>query len=184
MTDADRAAAAAAAQLVEVVALDGTVERVVTRAEMRAGRLRHRCTYVLVVDRDERLIVHQRAPWKDVWPGRWDVAFGGVVGVGEEWGAAAQRELAEEAGIEAGLQALGDGAYDDADVSVLGRVYLARHDGPFTFPDGEVVASDRVPLDEVADWIAAHELCPDSLALAVGAFGDLARPPGDDGPSR
>ena len=181
MTDAEHAAAAAA-QLVEEVDLDGTVLRVVTRAEMRAGRLRHRCTYILVVDHDERLVVHRRAPWKDVWPDRWDVAFGGVVDVGEDWGAAAQRELREEAGVEAGLQALGGGAYDDADVSVLGRVYLARHDGPFSFPDGEVVASDRVPLDEVAGWISSHELCPDSLALAVGAFGDLARPPGSAGP--
>lgn len=177
MTDADHAAAAAA-QAVEEVDGEGRVLRVVSRAEMRAGRLRHRCTYVLVVDLDERLVVHQRAPWKDVWPSRWDVAFGGVVGVGEDWGAAAQRELLEEAGVEAGLQALGGGTYDDGDVSVLGRVYLARHDGPFSFPDGEVVASDRIPLDEVAGWIAGHEVCPDSLALAVGAFGDLARPAG------
>lgn len=175
MTEPDPALAAAA-QLVEEVALDGTVLRVVARAEMRARRLRHRCTYVIVVDRSERLVVHLRAPWKDVWPGRWDVAFGGVVGVGEDWGAAARRELLEEAGVDAGLQALGGGAYDDADVSVLGQVYLARHDGPFTFPDGEVVASDRVPLDDVAGWIAAHEVCPDSLALAVGAFGALAAP--------
>lgn len=175
MTEPDPAAEAAT-QLVEEVALDGSVLRVVRRAEMRAQRLRHRCTYVIVVDGRERLVVHQRAPWKDVWPSRWDVAFGGVVGVGEEWGAAAQRELREEAGVEAGLQALGGGVYDDADVSVVGRVYLARHDGPFTFPDGEVVASDRVPLDDVAGWIAAHEVCPDSLALAVGAFGELAAP--------
>ena len=176
-------AAAAAEQLVEEVDLDGRVRRVVTRAEMRAGRLRHRCTYVIVVDLDERLVVHQRAAWKDVWPSRWDVAFGGVVGVGEDWGAAAQRELLEEAGVEAGLQALGGGAYEDADVSVLGRVYLARHDGPFTFPDGEVVASERIPLAELEGWISRHELCPDSLALAVGAFGALSAT-GEPGPGQ
>ncbi|MEZ5138411.1 MAG: NUDIX domain-containing protein [Acidimicrobiales bacterium] len=176
MSDPGDPAAAAAEQLVEEVDLQGRVLRVVPRAQMRAERLRHRCTYVLVVDRDERLVVHRRAGWKDVWPGRWDVAFGGVVGVGEDWGAAAQRELLEEAGVEAGLQALGGGAYEDDDVSVLGRVYLARHDGPFTFPDGEVVASDRIALDDVAGWMAAHELCPDSIALATGAFGALLGP--------
>ena len=156
---------------VEVVDERGVVLEVVSRAEMRARRLRHRCTYVVVVDGAERLVVHQRAAWKDVWPSRWDVAFGGVVAVGEDWEAAAARELAEEAGVEAALQPLGGGVYDDADVSVLGRVFLARHDGPFSFPDGEVVASDRVALDEVEAWISAHDLCPDSLHLAVGAFG-------------
>jgi 8-oxo-dGTP pyrophosphatase MutT (NUDIX family) len=165
-----------AEQLVEVVDGHGEVLEVVRRADMRARRLRHRCTYVVVVDAEERLVVHQRAAWKDVWPSRWDVAFGGVVGVGEDWGAAALRELQEEAGIEAGLQELGGGTYDDGDVSVLGRVYLARHDGPFTFPDGEVVASERVPLDEVEAWIASHDLCPDSLALAARALGGLVGP--------
>lgn len=182
-------AAAAGAELVEVVDEAGNVVDVVTRAAMRAGRLRHRCTYIVVVDLSERLIVHQRALWKDVWPGRWDVAFGGVVGVGEDWGAAALRELQEEAGVEAGLQEIGGGRYDDSDVSVLGRVYLARHDGPFTFPDGEVVQADRIPLDDVEAWIADHPLCPDSLTLAANALGLLTTPdpglghPGDPDPS-
>lgn len=171
------AASSAADEPVEVVDEAGTVLDVVPRSVMRARRLRHRCTYIVVVDLDERLVVHQRALWKDVWPGRWDVAFGGVVGVGEDWGQAALRELREEAGIDAGLQALGGGTYDDFDVSVLGQVYLARHDGPFTFPDGEVLQADRIPLDEVEAWIAGHELCPDSLALAASALGALTGPP-------
>lgn len=169
-------AAAAADEPVEVVDESGAVLDVVPRSVMRSQRLRHRCTYIVVVDLDERLVVHQRALWKDVWPGRWDVAFGGVVGVGEEWGQAALRELREEAGIDAGLQALGGGVYDDLDVSVLGKVYLARHDGPFTFPDGEVVQADRIPLDQVEGWITDHELCPDSLALAASALGALTGP--------
>ena len=173
---------AAAAEPVEVVDEAGEVLEVVTRAQMRARRLRHRCTYVVVVDLDGRLVVHQRAAWKDVWPSRWDVAFGGVVGVGESWDDAAVRELAEEAGIEAGLQRLGGGTYDDEHVSVLGQVYLARHDGPFTFADGEVSRSDRIPLAEVEAWIADHELCPDSLVLAAGALGHLAQPGPDDAP--
>lgn len=166
-------AAAASAELVEVVDEQGGVLDIVTRAEMRAGRLRHRCTYIVVVDSNEQLVVHQRALWKDVWPGRWDVAFGGVVAVGEDWGTAALRELEEEAGVQAGLQEIGSGVYDDFDVSVLGRVYLARHDGPFTFPDGEVLTADRVPLDDVEAWIARHQLCPDSLTLAANALGGL-----------
>ncbi|MBX3287433.1 MAG: NUDIX domain-containing protein [Actinobacteria bacterium] len=155
---------------VEVVDLDGRVERVVTRSEMRAGRLRHRCTYVLVLDHADQLVVHQRAAWKDVWPSRWDVAFGGVAGVGEDWLDAARRELHEEAGVEAILRQAGGGAYDDDAVSVLGRVFVARHDGPLTFPDGEVVASERVPLARLGEVLAERAWCPDSLALAESAL--------------
>ena len=109
-------------QMVEVVGLDGGVLEVVTRSQMREQRLRHKCTYIVVVDHDERLVVHQRAPWKDVWPSRWDVAFGGVVGVGEGWLDPAKRGLLEEAGIESDLLELGRGSYDDSHVSVVGRV--------------------------------------------------------------
>jgi 8-oxo-dGTP pyrophosphatase MutT (NUDIX family) len=177
-------ARAAAAEAVEVVGTDGTVERVVTRAEMRRGRLRHRCTYVVVVDADDRVVVHQRAAWKDVWPSRWDLAFGGVVAVGERWSDAAARELLEEAGIRAPLEALGRGTYDEGDVSVLGEVYLARHDGPPTFPDGEVVAAERVPRADVVRWITARPHCPDSVALAgplLGAAGDAGGAGGPGG---
>ena len=168
----------AATELVEVVDADGGVERVVTRAEMRAHHLRHRCTYVVVVDRADRVIVHRRAGWKDLWPGRWDLAFGGVAGVGETWASAARRELVEEAGVDAGLQAVGGGRFDDHDVSVLGRVFLARHDGPFSFPDGEVVDSARIARSEVIGWIRGRSHCPDSVDLVAPVLaGDL--PTGD-----
>jgi isopentenyldiphosphate isomerase len=169
----DVSAVAASHELVEVVAPDGEVIDVVPRSTMRAERLRHRCTYVVVLDHDGRLIVHRRADWKDVWPGRWDIAFGGVVGVGEAWDEAAVRELAEEAGVEADLQPAGGGTYLDADVSVLARVYLARHDGPFTVPDGEVAELDRVALSELAQWCDGRSMCPDSLALAGRLLDDL-----------
>lgn len=164
---ATSAAAAASMERVEVIGPEGIVEREVTRAEMRARRLRHRCTYVVVIDAEDRVVVHQRASWKDVWPSHWDLAFGGVVAVGETWDAAARRELAEEAGVHAPLEAWGGGSYDDDQVSLLGRVYLARYDGHLTFADGEVVRTERVPRATVRAWITARPHCPDSVALAA-----------------
>ena len=49
--------------------------------------------------RDGRLLVHRRADDKDVWPGRWDLAVGGVVAAGEDYDTAAVREVAEEIGV-------------------------------------------------------------------------------------
>ena len=36
-----------------------------------------------------QLLVHRRSDAKDLWPGRWDVGVGGVVGAGEAWADAA-----------------------------------------------------------------------------------------------
>lgn len=151
----------------------GAVLRVVTRAEMRAHNLRHRSTYVVVRTTAGAVVAHRRADDKDVWPGLWDLAFGGVAGVGEPWREAARRELAEEAGVSVAagdLVELAAGAYRDPHVAVVGRVYTVTHDGPYTCPDGEVVELALVPLGLLPDWLSEHPLCPDTWALVVPAL--------------
>ncbi|WCO65936.1 NUDIX domain-containing protein [Iamia majanohamensis] len=153
------------AEPVEEVDEDGAVLRIVTRREMRARGLRHRTVFVAVVDGDDRLLVHQRAGWKDVWPSAWDIAFGGVCGVAEGWADAAARELAEEAGLVAPLARVGGGTWEADGVREVAQVFLARTDDPPTCPDGEVVATDRVPLGALDAWLATRPVCPDSVAL-------------------
>lgn len=161
---------------VEVVDERGQVLDVVSRAEMRRRRLRHRTVFVAVVDPGgANLLVHRRADWKDVWPSRWDIAFGGVVGVGESSEDAARRELAEEAGITEPVTWLGAGRYDDAEVAEVADVYVARTGGPFTFADGEVVATAWVAVGDAPRWSDDHDVCPDSVALVLPL---LPAPPG------
>src|SRR5262245_25391859 len=120
-------------ELVEVVDESGAVVRLATRAEMRAGNLRHRGVAVVVTTGARELVAHRRADWKDVWPGRWDVCFGGVAQVGEDWATATSRELAEEAGVDVpptALRLLGWDSYEDEFVSWFGPIYAATHDGP------------------------------------------------------
>ena len=167
-TEAHRRAAAAA-QLVEHVAEDGTVIAIVTRAEMRSSSLRHRCVYIAVVDSSERLLVHQRAPWKDVFPCAWDLAFGGVCDVGESYDASAHRELLEEAGVTGHLVDRGPVAFNAPGVALVGRLYICRHEGPFQFDDGEVVATRWVPLSELESFSATHEVPPDSRMIITAA---------------
>ncbi|MDH4147681.1 MAG: NUDIX domain-containing protein [Acidimicrobiia bacterium] len=162
---------AAAAELVEWVNDDGSVRAVVPRARMRAERLLHRSVFVVVRSVDEASVaVHRRADWKDVWPSYWDVAFGGVVAVGESWVDAARRELAEEAGVvaaPAGLRQLGEFRYRDEAVDELACVFETRSDGPFCFSDGEVASSGWVPVGGLEAWTAERPVCPDSLAGVV-----------------
>jgi isopentenyldiphosphate isomerase len=156
---------------VEVVDEHDRVVEVVTRRGMRAENLRHRAVYILVTDAADRLLIHRRSDTKDVWPGRWDVAAGGVVGVGEPYDSAALRELVEELGIDAAplglLELLGPCAYADADVALVGRVYRVRHDGPVHFADGEVVEATWVSRSELIERLRRDPFVPDSIAVVL-----------------
>lgn len=166
------------AELVEEVDSEGRVLRVVTRAEMRNHRLRHRAVFIAVVNTQAHLLVHRRASSKDLWPSFWDIACGGVVGPGESWRDAANRELAEElgvAGVE--LEEIGGGAFDDEDAQVIGRCFVARSDGPFVFTDGEVTEAHFVDAAGLEDLISSRPVCPDSVALVRPLLGTLLGPP-------
>ena len=120
----------------------------------------------MLTTRDE-LVVHRRAEWKDVYPGWWDVCFGGVLGAGEAWDDAARRELREEAGIEATPELVGIDRWDRPGVGLNARIYLVTHDGPYPCPDGEVVEVATVPLTDLDDWLDGRSVCPDSVDLVV-----------------
>jgi isopentenyldiphosphate isomerase len=163
-------------ELVDVVDEDDEVVATVTRAEMRTRRLRHRCTFVVVRNGAGQVLVHRRSDHKDLWPGHWDLAVGGVVSAGEDWEPAARRELAEEVGISgADLVALGGGNYADDHVDEVARMWRTVWDGPITFADGEVVEAHFVDDGELAVRLQRDPFVPDSRAL----FGPmLSRRPG------
>ena len=95
-------------ELVEELDANGEIVGVVTRGEMRTQNLWHRNVIVMVRRSSGRIVVHQRADWKDVFPSMWDAVFGGVPNVGETDREAAARELAEEAGLIVDADALVD----------------------------------------------------------------------------
>ncbi len=65
-------------EMVEEVDAAGNVLRLVSRREMRAEGLRHRSVFIAVMSEAGQILVHRRAETKDVWPGWWDLAVGGV----------------------------------------------------------------------------------------------------------
>ncbi|AZQ33674.1 NUDIX domain-containing protein [Streptomyces cyaneochromogenes] len=69
------------------------------RGEAYAQGLRHRCVFIEARDAQGRLFVHRRTPTKLVFPSRYDMFVGGVVGAGESYDDAALREAEEELGV-------------------------------------------------------------------------------------
>lgn len=153
------------AELVDVVNEDDVVLRTVSRPEMRRNRLRHRAVFILVTNSDGKVLIHRRSEAKDIWPGWWDVAIGGVVAAGETYDDAARRELFEEAGFTAEPQEVSAGSYDDDAVSLIARCYVVSHDGDVRPQDGEVAEFLWVNRDELRDRLARDRFLPDSVAL-------------------
>jgi len=152
-------------ELVDVVDDAGRSVGTVSRREMRARRLPHRSAYVLVFNRRGELFVHLRAARKDVFPGHWDVAVGGVLTAGELFDDAARREAREELGVALEVEALFPVQYADTRIVVHGMAYRAVHDGPFRLQPEEIVRGEFVPLAALDARIAREPFCPDGLAV-------------------
>jgi isopentenyldiphosphate isomerase len=152
-------------ELVDVIDEQGRTVGTVTRRQMRGRRLPHRCTYVLVFNRRGELFIHLRTAGKDVYPSYWDVAVGGVLASGETFDRGAGRELREELGVEAALEALFPFRYADERTVVQAMAYRAVHDGPFRLQPEEIVRGEFVPPGEVSARAARERFCPDGLAV-------------------
>jgi isopentenyldiphosphate isomerase len=165
----------AAAELVDVVdAADRVVGRV-TRAEMRAQKLRHRATYILVFNAQGQLFVHRRSATKDIYPSYYDVAVGGVVGAGESYDEGARRELAEELGVtSAPLRPILRFQYEDADNRVNGRVYSCAYDGALALQAEEIDSGEWLDLDVVLERTRRRPFCPDGIEALLRYLDRLA----------
>jgi isopentenyldiphosphate isomerase len=152
-------------ELVDIVDDEGRTVATVTRAEIRARRLPHRCAYLLVFNRRGELFIHLRTATKDVFPSHWDVTVGGVLAAGEQFDDGARREAGEELGVDVELQRLFPFRYSDASSVVFGMVYRVVHDGPFRLQPEEIVRGEFVLPAAVAEFISRQPFCPDGLAV-------------------
>ncbi|MFC8076527.1 NUDIX hydrolase [Streptomyces sp. NPDC057307] len=89
----------AADEILDIVDENDRVVRQARRGEAYEKGLRHRCAFILARDADDRVFVHRRTATKLVFPSRYDMFVGGVVGAGETYDDAALREAEEELGV-------------------------------------------------------------------------------------
>ncbi len=142
------------------------------RSEMREKNLIHRATYILVFNSMGDLFVQKRTETKDIYPGHYEIAAGGVVLAGESYEISARRELQEELGID-GIQLtnLFDNFYDDGSNRVWGRIFSCVYDGPMELQAEEVESGEFMPLEAILAMMNDKPFCPDGIDILLKMLG-------------
>ena len=135
------------------------------RSQMREEKLCHRATYVFIFNAQGQLYVQERTLNKDIYPGFFDPATGGVVAEGESYDQAAIRELSEELGIEnTPVTPHFHFFFHNNDCQVWGRVYSCHYDGEFNLQKEEVADVVFETPEEILANRYDRNYTPDSLA--------------------
>ena len=160
-----------------VDAEDRVIGREIRRV-VHARGLWHRAVHVLVFDAGGRVFLQQRSAFKDLSPHLWDSSCSGHLDAGEDYDAAAVRELAEEIGVR--VAAAPQRWFRQSACVETGWefvwVYRLRHDGPLTLDPAEIQGGEWLPPAEVSARVASRpELyCPSFRLLWPLAAARLA----------
>lgn len=126
----------------------------------RDPSLLHRAVHVFVFTSTGELVLQKRLPSKDIQPDKWDTSVGGHVGLGEAPRLAAQREMAEELGIEAPLEFRHSYLWCSDRESELITSFSTVHDGPYQPQPEEVGDARPWTLEEISDTIGTGTFTP------------------------
>jgi isopentenyldiphosphate isomerase len=119
-----------------------------------------------VFDAAGRVFLQKRSRWKDLSPGLWDSSCSGHLEAGEDYDAAALRELAEEIGVRLELAAAPTRWFRIEACEPTGWefvwVYRLRYDGPLTLDPLEIQYGEWVAPAEVTARVTQRpeDFCP------------------------
>ena len=132
--------------------------------EMFEKGLLHRTSNTIVLNSKGEIFVHRRAEHLKLYPGLWDVKFGGSVRSGETYEDAAKRELFEEAGIKnAILMPLFKLKSRRKENPVNRMVFKCIHDGSIKLDSSEVAEGRFISIAEVKKMIGDGKLSPSAV---------------------
>ncbi|MET9735861.1 NUDIX domain-containing protein [Streptomyces sp. NPDC006458] len=162
---------------VERVDEDDVVLGVVDREEAVRCRWLHRIATVVCRDGEGRILVHRRPHGADRFAGQLNWMLGGAAGVGESYGQAAARELAEELGARVRprfrFKFLCEG--------VISPYWLAVHEAVVTGPvrpdPSEIAWYGWLAESELADLAGRQDFVADARE-AFDRYRALPVPPG------
>lgn len=142
-------------ELFDVVSSDDKVLRQERRDVVHAEALLHRAVHVFVLNKRGELFLQKRSRYKDVHPGLWDSSAAGHLDAGEDYAAAAGRELEEELGQEpVELSRIARIPPSEATGWEFVELFRSRQSGPVRFPCSEVEAGLWLPPEEIEAWMA------------------------------
>jgi len=151
-------------EIITIVDENNRVVGSVPRREMRAKALPHRATYVLVFNSQGQLYVQKRTLTKDVFPGYYDPAAGGVVLGGEDYPQGALREVEEEMGVRGvPLAALFEFYHKDEHNRVWGAAFSCVYDGEIVLQEEEVESGSFMAIAEILRLAETEPFTPDGL---------------------
>lgn len=134
------------------------------RSEVHARGWWHRAVHVLVLNAAGEVFLQKRSLRKDVSPGLWTVSCSGHVDAGEDYDAAAQRELGEELGLFVSTPPARWLRLEPCEATgwEFSWVYRLNAEGPFTLNPAEIDRGEwRAPVS-ISQRMATHagEYCP------------------------
>lgn len=129
-----------------------------TRAEVHSRNLLHRAVHVFVLNKNGDLWLQKRSSRKDMNPGLWDSSVSGHLDAGENYEAAAIRELGEEIGIDdvtpESLETLLSVTPSEQTGWEHIRLFITKHVGTVNFPAAEIESMMPFPITEIEAWIS------------------------------
>jgi 8-oxo-dGTP pyrophosphatase MutT (NUDIX family) len=165
----------AADEIVAIVDEHNNVVGAAPRREMRANRLPHRSTYILVFNSQGKLYVQKRTLTKDVFPGYYDIAAGGVVLAGETYEQGAERELEEEMGIRGvPLTRLFDFYFENEHTRLWGCAFSCLYDGEIVLQEEEVESGAFVQVSDILRRAEVEPFTPDGMYVLRRSLGHAA----------
>ena len=156
--DSARPSMAVSEELFDVVDASDEVIRTETRGVVHREGLLHRAVHVFVFNDAGQLYLQRRSLTKDSAPGKWVSSCSGHVDSGEDYDAAAIRELAEEIGLYVadGLEPV----FKEPACRQTGLefvwVYRCKSEGPFTLDPEEISEGKWIDIDELNEWVDAR----------------------------
>ena len=135
------------------------------RSEVHRLGLLHRAIHVLVFNSRGETFLQKRSMTKDREPGKWDSSTSGHVNAGEDYDAAAVRELDEEIGLIVSKtpdRLFKIGACAETDQEFV-WVYRCEAEGPFRLHPDEIERGEWFAPEAVMRWLAEK---PEDFASA------------------
>ena len=156
----------ASEERVDVVDDDDRVVGQCTRAQMRADNLLHRNVAILCMNGAGAIYVQRRTMTKDLFPGLHDMFVGGVVGAGEDYDAAAVREIGEELGLRGPTPPrLCKHRYEGPQTRSHTMAYRVTWDGPIVHQASEVEWGRYCTLQDIVDNPEGFRFVPDNAEV-------------------